>query len=281
MKGLGRQAGRCGEAVRKVPVDAEAIRATVLWVFVASHGLGDFLVQGGSVVQGRLRRQLSAYGMHGLGHLLPGALFTVPAWSYPLAAAWLAIVAAHLLVDLGKDRLQARLERPAQRAWLFVVDQAVHLWVIWLGVRLVPAGALRGWAPGSAVFGLLFGADGELYLGATGFWRGASIYLLVVLGGAVLIRQLLEACRVLPEAERGEGVGGPRTGAYIGMLERALVLSFLLLGAYGAVGLVVAAKSLVRFGALQQRSFAEYYLVGTLLSLLVALGGFMVLYLKG
>jgi len=40
------------------------------------------------------------------------------------------------------------------------------------------------------------------------------------------------------------------------------------------VGLVIAAKSLARFEDLKRRHFAEYYLIGTLASLLLAcLGG--------
>lgn len=40
----------------------------------------------------------------------------------------------------------------------------------------------------------------------------------------------------------------------------------LLLGQYSAVALVFTAKSIVRFKDFEDRSFAEYYLYGTLLS---------------
>jgi hypothetical protein len=43
-----------------------------------------------------------------------------------------------------------------------------------------------------------------------------------------------------------------------------------LLGEYSAVGWIIAAKSLARFKALEDREFAEYFLVGTLASLLLA-----------
>ncbi len=61
------------------------------------------------------------------------------------------------------------------------------------------------------------------------------------------------------------------------MLERALVLSFLLFEAHAAAGFVVAAKSIARFKKLEQQPFAEYYLVGTLLSMVVALAGYVAL----
>jgi hypothetical protein len=62
-------------------------------------------------------------------------------------------------------------------------------------------------------------------------------------------------------------------GRAIGVLERALTLTFVLLGQFGAAGLVVATKSLARFKALEDREFAEYFLVGTLASLLLAVAG--------
>ena len=59
-------------------------------------------------------------------------------------------------------------------------------------------------------------------------------------------------------------------GRLIGILERALVLTLVLLGQYGALGFVVAAKALARFRGLDDRDFAEYFLIGTLASLLHA-----------
>lgn len=69
----------------------------------------------------------------------------------------------------------------------------------------------------------------------------------------------------------------PSVGAYVGMLERALILTLLLFEAPAAVGFVVAAKSVARFKELEDRSFAEYYLVGTLMSVVVAIGGYLLL----
>ena len=42
----------------------------------------------------------------------------------------------------------------------------------------------------------------------------------------------------------------PAAGHFIGLLERVLMLSFILLGEYGGVGFLLAAKSIFRFGDL-------------------------------
>ncbi|MFA6540794.1 MAG: hypothetical protein WCT99_04265 [Bacteroidota bacterium] len=57
-----------------------------------------------------------------------------------------------------------------------------------------------------------------------------------------------------------------RTGEVLGILERWLILIFVLAGNYGAVAFVFAAKSVARFSVLDDKDFAEYYLLGTLLS---------------
>ena len=61
-----------------------------------------------------------------------------------------------------------------------------------------------------------------------------------------------------------------RVGEAIGILERLLVVTFVLARAEAAIGLVIAAKTLARFRQLDDRDFAEYYLLGTLASVAVA-----------
>ncbi|HEX3427721.1 MAG TPA: DUF3307 domain-containing protein [Candidatus Limnocylindrales bacterium] len=74
-------------------------------------------------------------------------------------------------------------------------------------------------------------------------------------------------------SEPGSGPMGAnaRVGATIGVLERILIVVFVLTGSEAAVGFVVAAKTLARFRLLDDRDFAEYYLLGTLASVAVAI----------
>lgn len=60
-------------------------------------------------------------------------------------------------------------------------------------------------------------------------------------------------------------------GSTIGILERLLIVTLLLAGAESAIGLVIAAKTIARFRQLDDRDFAEYYLLGTLASVSVAI----------
>lgn len=60
-------------------------------------------------------------------------------------------------------------------------------------------------------------------------------------------------------------------GRWIGILERVIVFALILMGQYGALGFVLTAKTMARFKSLDKRPFAEYFILGTLLS--VVLGG--------
>ncbi|NLP52795.1 DUF3307 domain-containing protein [Bacillus sp. RO1] len=60
-------------------------------------------------------------------------------------------------------------------------------------------------------------------------------------------------------------------GKVIGYLERLLVVALILMGSFSAVGFIVAAKSLTRFKQMDDRDWAEYFLLGTLTSFLFAI----------
>lgn len=60
-------------------------------------------------------------------------------------------------------------------------------------------------------------------------------------------------------------------GRYIGILERILIVVFIVQNLYQGLALIIAMKTLTRFKQFEDKSFAEYYLIGTLLSLTIGL----------
>lgn len=68
-----------------------------------------------------------------------------------------------------------------------------------------------------------------------------------------------------------------KAGGFIGSIERILILIFFILGQYTSVGLILTAKSIVRYNEIAtDKDFADYYIIGTLTSLL---SGILVYYL--
>jgi|TARA_B100001059_G_C17836907_1_gene588819 hypothetical protein len=65
-----------------------------------------------------------------------------------------------------------------------------------------------------------------------------------------------------------------KAGKYIGILERLFVFGFIIINQWSAIGLLIAAKSVFRFGDLSKakdRKLTEYILIGTLLSFGIAI----------
>ena len=63
-------------------------------------------------------------------------------------------------------------------------------------------------------------------------------------------------------------------GEYIGILERLLVFIFIIVNHWEAVGFLITAKSVFRFGDLKEskhRKLTEYILIGTLISFGIAI----------
>ncbi|WP_136484974.1 DUF3307 domain-containing protein [Vibrio sp. H11] len=98
-------------------------------------------------------------------------------------------------------------------------------------------------------------------------------YLLILKPTSVLIGLILSKYPiVVSDEEEGNVSGLVAGGELIGYLERLLILTFTLLGSYAAVGFVLAAKSIFRFGELNKsadRSMAEYVLIGSLVSVVI------------
>lgn len=87
---------------------------------------------------------------------------------------------------------------------------------------------------------------------------------------AIAISTILCGARITIKEKSEEH--GPKSGRWIGMLERMLVLALSMLGEYSSIAFVFTAKSIARFKEIEQsRDFAEVYLLGTLTSVTIAL----------
>ena len=68
-----------------------------------------------------------------------------------------------------------------------------------------------------------------------------------------------------------------KAGNIIGKLERIIIAILLLNNQFGVIGFVLTAKSIARFKQMENRDFAEKYLIGTLTSFLIVLLSVLIL----
>ncbi|MFW5882814.1 MAG: hypothetical protein ACOCVG_00435 [Verrucomicrobiota bacterium] len=80
---------------------------------------------------------------------------------------------------------------------------------------------------------------------------------------------------VLLSLERKPLMEESQRGRIIGILERIFVMAAVVSQQYTVLGFVIAAKGLARFEKLKESDFAEYFLIGTMLSVLA--GGLVAL----
>ncbi|MDI6757192.1 MAG: hypothetical protein QME32_04130 [Endomicrobiia bacterium] len=92
-------------------------------------------------------------------------------------------------------------------------------------------------------------------------------YAVSLAGGGVFVSSLCSFVGFPAAVDTGH----KRAGMVIGVLERFIILTFVLIGRYEAIAFVFAAKSIARFEELKDRKFSEYYLVGTLSSVSFAM----------
>jgi Protein of unknown function (DUF3307) len=247
----------------------------LLRVFLAiylAHLLTDFVFQTHALVEQKKRGKVAAYLLHGAIHYLLAVLivgFLVPAsivsWRTHVVVAGLTLT--HLLIDLCKIQL-TKEHRINDGLVAFVSDQLLHFSTIALSAWLI--------SPTTAYYELA-----SLLERARTFPNRILfvpvIYVGVVFGGGFLIRFLTKSLAVDAQAkdrsEKGSEEQLQNAGLYIGWLERFLVLTALLLQSPATVGLILTAKSIARYPEFESERFAEYFLIGTLLSISLALLG--------
>lgn len=89
----------------------------------------------------------------------------------------------------------------------------------------------------------------------------------------ILTRFTLEKLKLPPLGDEDQKINEDqfRTGRVIGFLERIFVFLFVLSSQYTAIGFIIAAKGIVRYPDFGGKTYTEYILIGTLLSVLCAM----------
>ncbi|MFZ5494944.1 MAG: hypothetical protein ACOZE5_06355 [Verrucomicrobiota bacterium] len=193
---------------------------------------------------------------------------------YPCNGVWLGIAASLLALNLLGYRLeQGTARKDFSRLLLGVAGLAV--WSVWfsprLGLGFRPELAtwterLAQWTALAPLQKVLGGVRVQLVL--FGLLLSANEANLVI---RTVFDWLELKPRSLPAGGGAVDEGEFNRGRVIGMLERVLLYGFVLQAQYGAIGFVLAAKAFTRSKALDDRPFAEYVLIGTLLSACLAL----------
>ncbi|MGA9568288.1 MAG: DUF3307 domain-containing protein [Candidatus Korobacteraceae bacterium] len=240
---------------------------------ILAHLCGDFPLQTDALVRAK-KNGFRGFAIHAAVHYLCAiaALLTFthdPVWGIYPQSLLILYVALHVLLDYLKVRY-LKIRGQSDSTGPFVVDQALHLiMVIALSLAL-----LHIWPPQLALAGVWTEQRRHTML------LLAVTYVAVIFAGGYLVRSLTRSLTVQMEPPEGESPKALRdAGLYIGWLERFLVLTALLVQSPAMIGLILTGKSIARLSELKGPQFAEYFLIGTLLSVSLAVSGGVLLQL--
>lgn len=213
---------------------------SVFWPMLTGHLIADFWLQPGTWVQHKRENGWKSKKLilhSGLASFLP-VLFTFQLnlwWFFPV------IFVVHFITDFFKSKLPDTI--PA-----FLVDQLLHVAVLWVLA--------------------VFATDAKIAENAATFWVYAAGFVLVTNPAGIFTGMFLTV--VIPDKNKKNKHD---ISAWIGILERILILIFILAGQFTAIGFLIAAKSIFRFNDTREDGNikAEYFLLGTLVSFTLAI----------
>ncbi|WP_417655677.1 DUF3307 domain-containing protein [Pseudoalteromonas atlantica] len=231
----------------------------LLAALIIGHLVSDFFLQPMSWVNDRNTHHFKAKKLylHVLVHGVVSAVI-LALWEYSYGWQQLstvllstaAIMLSHYLIDIAKSYSNKGVVP-------FLLDQIAHIAVIIaLCIYITDNQSLIAYVSALATNPKIL-------------WVVCG-YLIILSPSAVFIRMMLERLTANFSSEGSL----PLAGQSIGMIERVLMLSFILLDQFAGLGFLLAAKSVFRFGDLsasKDKKLTEYVMLGTLLSVSVTL----------
>lgn len=230
----------------------------ILLQFIA-HLFADFIFQPQSWSVNKRKNILTAY------HIYHGVVVFLMAYllSFDLGFWWAALLLAvvHFITDIIKSYLEVKAQKNSKNNNYFFIDQLTHIaFLVLISILYNHCNDIN------FILDLPFKAT--LIAGAFVFCSKPSNLFIKNIFTAFSIDIPKKNELEEPQVEsNNDDQSLPNAGKLIGIVERFLVLALVLVGQFSAVGLIIAAKSILRFRSPIKN---EYILVGTLLSFGIA-----------
>ncbi len=221
-----------------------------------AHLIADFLLQPNSWVKDKNEKGIRSFKL--LLHILVvtgvSTILTIDffVWQIPVF-----IFVLHYLIDLLK--IYFRTPKANDLLW-FIADQFLHIISI-IGVAMLVEGAANQWIE----------ALGEL-LSSKEVLVVVLAYCFIIWPSMIIINLATQGWQTQINDEMGPSL--QNAGKWIGILERILVLTFVLAAQFQAIGFLIAAKSILRISVKTENSariLSEYVLIGTFISFTIAI----------
>jgi hypothetical protein len=242
----------------------DVMENNLILICLIGHILGDYYFQTNKMAQlkGENFKHLL---IHGFTYAIPYMIiFLFMEKTKLLLLGFLIIIIIHLIVDIIKFMIIKTWKTKIQKDWiLYLIDQSIHIITIFIVSFCV----------GNIYIGVTAKLQDFLfYFGLTSSTTLKWILLLFFIYKPINITFVKMFSTYKPMISGETSSSNKKAGAVIGFLERALIIILLYLNQYSAVGLILTAKSIARYDMISKnQEFAEYYLIGTLTSVLFSI----------
>lgn len=235
-----------------------------LVLFLMAHVLGDFYLQSKALAKGK-QTSFKNLVIHGIVYLLAMVLVILPFLGLSFFKWVLLASSLHFLVDWAKILFSKnRSLSDKNKTRLYLLDQLLHVILLAGMVFLAARFETIQWT------NIMSSMTEYLNLEIGLFLKWMLSILIVIKPVSITIGIIL--WQYQPVTVDQEEMGHPGVGALIGILERLIILVMLSQSQYAAIGFVLTAKSIARYNKLiENPQFSEYYLLGTLLSMLLVI----------
>ena len=220
----------------------------IIWLIklILAHLLTDFVFQPSRWIESRNKKHFQSVYLYLHGLITAVVALLLIGFHYWWVA--LIILVTHILIDGWKSY------RPIKTKY-FLIDQCLHLMVIlvcWYFIFLNKED-------------LIAACD---IINTPKTLIGITAYVFVSFPAGILIGQLTKKWR--EQIADAPALGN--AGKWIGIIERIVILTLVFNHQYEAIGLLIAAKSLLRFSEANRPEIkTEYLLIGTLISITIAI----------
>lgn len=243
----------------------------VYLLFLIGHVLADFYLQTTKLALEKdlyFRKLLK----HGLIYLLTMIVMIIPVMSVKLLLWALMIGLVHFAIDFIKFILKNRFTLSSKlETSVFFIDQAVHIITVFIVVVCISHFSVP-----IEYLNLFTNIVAYIQTDFENILSWVLIILMIITPSSVVIKKVLFHYKPISD---DEDEGHPNAGSLIGILERAIILLLLSVGQYSAIGFVLTAKSIARYNKMaDDPMFSEYYLLGTLLSSLLVIISYLLVF---
>jgi len=242
----------------------------VFLLLFIGHFLGDYYFQSDKAIENQNSKVIL---QHGFIYALTLLVMIFPIFNWSIFITIVFISFTHWLIDYIKYQYKKTHEVSYGKfVSIYLLDQVLHLIIILMSGSFLILKQIE-----ISYLTSLQNIFLQLHLNPEKILSWILVLLVIYKPSSISIRIILDHFE--PKHKKEEDVGITNAGALIGIFERLIILLMLYAGQFTAIGFVLTAKSVARYNKISEDpQFAEYYLLGTLLSSLLIIVSYYLIF---